>query len=131
MVSDPIADFLARIRNAVLARKKLVLTSGSKMTKRIAEILSEAGYINGFEVQAEGSAKFLKISLRYDDNGQSLLDGLKRVSKPGLRNYCSVEDIPTIRNGMGLAVLSTSKGVMTGEQARKNNVGGEVLCLIW
>ncbi|MCA9507946.1 MAG: 30S ribosomal protein S8 [Myxococcales bacterium] len=131
MVNDPIADFLTRIRNGVLGRKQEVLTNCSKMSKRIAEILENAGYIAGFSVEKRGPASMMRVSLRYDSTGKSVIEGLKRVSRPGLRAYSSSTDLPVVRSGMGLSIISTSKGVMTGVEARKQSVGGEVLCLVW
>lgn len=131
MVNDPVSDFLTRLRNACLARKKNVIANQSKMTKRIAEILNERGYIDGVKSFSNGAANLLDISLKYDSSGRSILDGLKRISTPGLRSYCKSEEVPLVRDGLGISILSTSRGVMTGDDAKKLNVGGEVLCLIW
>ncbi len=131
MVNDPIADFLTRIRNGLMGRKREVLTSCSKMSKRIAEIMETAGYIERFSLEHHGPAQMMRVSLRYDAAGKSVLEGLKRVSKPGLRAYASVSEIPSVRGGMGISIVSTSKGIMTGAEAEKNNVGGEVLALVW
>lgn len=131
MVNDPIADFLTRIRNGLLARKRETVTNCSKMSKRLAEILESSGYIHGFKVEEQGPAKTMRIALRYDTAGKSVIEGLKRVSKPGLRAYAGASEIPNVRSGMGITIVSTSKGVMTGSEAEKQNVGGEVLCLVW
>lgn len=131
MVNDPIADFLTRIRNGILGRKREILANCSKMSKRMAEILESSGYIDGFRIEEQGPAKMMRISLRYDSAGKSVIEGLKRVSRPGLRAYAGSTELPSVRSGMGLAIVSTSKGVMTGAEAQKQSVGGEVLCLVW
>jgi len=131
MVNDPIGDFLTRLRNGLLARKREVVTNCSKMSMRIAEILENSGYIDGVRVENDGPRKFLRVVLRYDSAGKPVADGFKRVSKPGLRTYTSASEIPVVRGGMGISIVSTSKGVMTGVEAQKLNVGGEVLCLVW
>lgn len=131
MVNDPIADFLTRLRNGLMARKREVVTHSSKMLQRIAEILEQRGYIEGFSVEADGANKMLRVKLRYDADGKPLADGFKRVSKPGLRAYVNATEIPSVRGGLGIAIISTSKGVMTGVDAQKLNVGGEVLCTAW
>lgn len=131
MVNDPIADFLTRLRNGLMARKREVLTNCSNMSQRLAQILEQRGYIEGFQVEADGPKKSLRVKLRYDSAGKPLADGFKRVSKPGLRAYAKVTEIPVVRGGMGIAILSTSKGVMTGSEAQKQNLGGEVLCTVW
>lgn len=130
-MTDPISDFLSRIRNGLLVKKSDILTGCSKITVRIAEILVSKGYLETVNVEDHGNKKMLRITLRYDSNGDPIASGLKRISKPGLRQYVNVEQIPEVRNGMGLSIVSTSKGVMTGHEARKNNVGGEVICLVW
>lgn len=131
MVNDPIGDFLTRLRNGSLARKREVVTQCSKLSFRIAEILEHHGYIDSFNVEVDGMKKQLKVKLRYDNEGKPLAEGLKRVSKPGLRDYKKVFEIPVVRGGMGISILSTSKGVITGAEAQKLNVGGEVLCTVW
>jgi small subunit ribosomal protein S8 len=131
MVNDPIADFLTRIRNGLLARKREVVTNCSKMSHKLAQILENKGYIEGIRIETSGVAKQLRIGLRYDSEGKPIAEGFKRISKPGLRTYTDVENIPVIRGGMGIAIISTSKGVMTGVEAQKQNVGGEVLCTVW
>lgn len=131
MVNDPIADFITRLRNGLLARKREVITNCSKMSLRIAEILEQKGFIEDIRMESVGPKKSLRIKLRYDSNGRPVADGFKRVSKPGLRAYVKSADIPSVRGGMGIAIVSTSKGVMTGFEAQKQNVGGEILCTVW
>lgn len=131
MVNDPIADFLTRLRNGLMARKREVLTNCSRMSYGIAQILEKSGYIGDVRVESEGPRKVMRIALRYDDAGKPVADGFKRISKPGLRTYAGAADIPSVRGGMGISIVSTSKGVMTGVEAQKLNVGGEVLCLVW
>jgi small subunit ribosomal protein S8 len=131
MVNDPIADFLTRLRNGLMARKREVVTNCSKMSQKIAQILEQKGYIESCHLESVGPKKKLRIKLRYDDAGKPLADGFKRISKPGLRAYSKAADIPMIRGGMGITIISTSKGVMTGIEAQKHNVGGEILCTVW
>lgn len=131
MVNDPISDFLTRLRNGQMARKREVVTNCSNMSQQIARILEQKGYIEGVQVEAIGPKKNLRIRLRYDSAGRPLADGFKRISKPGLRAYAKASEIPVVRGGMGIAIVSTSKGVMTGVDAQKQNVGGEVLCTVW
>lgn len=131
MVNDPIADFLTRLRNGLMARKREVIANSSKMSNRIAQILETCGYIDGFRFEAVGPQKKLRVKLRYDSAGKPVAEGFKRISKPGLRAYAGTDEIPTVRGGMGIAIVSTSKGVMTGVEAQKQNVGGEVLCTVW
>lgn len=129
-VTDPIADFLTRIRNAVKARKKVVEIPASGMKVKMAEILKENNFINDYKVEEDNKQNILQISLRYIDETPSI-SGLKRISKPGLREYCDQTSIPRVLNGLGIAIISTSKGLMTDKQAKKESVGGEVLCHIW
>jgi small subunit ribosomal protein S8 len=131
MVNDPIADFLTRIRNALLARKKEVVTNCSKMTTHLAAILEKSGYVEGIEFEKDGVRKSMRIGLRYDAKGKPIAEGFKRISKPGLRNYSKASDIPQVRGGLGIVIVSTSRGVMTSVEAKKLNVGGEVLCSVW
>jgi small subunit ribosomal protein S8 len=114
-----------------MARKTEVETNSSKIAFRIAQILEQRGYIEGLRQESLGVRKRLRITLRYDRDGKPLAEGFKRISKPGLRAYAKVSEIPSVRGGMGVAIVSTSKGVMTGVEAAKQNVGGEVLCTIW
>jgi small subunit ribosomal protein S8 len=131
MMTDPIADFLTRIRNAVRARHKVVEAPSSKLKKAIAQILLEQKFINGYEVIEDGKQGILRIYLKYTEDGELAITNLVRVSKPGRRIYVGVEEIPRVLNGLGIAILSTSKGVMTDRRARKERVGGEVICYVW
>ena len=129
--TDPIADMLTRIRNANSAKHDTVDVPASTMKKAIAQILLDEGYIKGFQVIEDGKQGIIRITLKYGDNKSQVITGLRRVSKPGLRIYTNCEDMPKVMKGLGIAILSTSKGVMTDKQARKNNVGGEVLAFVW
>ena len=131
MVTDPIADMLTRMRNAVLARHDFVLVPSSKIKLAIARIMKEEGFINDYEVLRGKPQRMIKISLKYGPKKEPLLTGLKRVSKPGLRIYVQRTEIPRLYGGLGIAVLSTPNGVKTGQQARREKVGGELLCYIW
>lgn len=131
VISDPIADMLTRIRNAVKVRHDSVLVPSSRIKMAIVRILKEEGFIADYEVVKGKSHRMIKIRLRYDDKGQSTLTGIERVSKPGLKLYVQSKEVPRVYGGMGLAVVSTSKGIMTGQQARKQGVGGELLCYVW
>jgi len=130
-ISDPIADMLTRIRNAVMARHDSVPVPSSRMKLAIAKILKEEGFINDYEVVKGKTHKVIKIHLKYDDKNQAVLSGLDRVSKPGLRVYAGRGEIPRVYGGLGIAIVSTSKGVMTGQQAWRQGIGGEVLCHVW
>ncbi len=130
-ITDTIADMLTRIRNANSAKHESVDIPASNVKKAIAQILLDEGYINGFQVIEDGKQGVIHISLKYGPNKSQVLTGLRRVSKPGLRIYTNVEDMPKVMKGLGIAILSTSKGIMTDKQARKANVGGEVLAFIW
>ena len=129
--TDPIADMLTRIRNASAAKHKTVDVPASKMKKAIADILYNEGYIKSVEEIANENQGILRIALKYDENGRRVIDGLKRISKPGLRVYASAEKLPKVLNGLGIALISTSKGIKTDKEARKENLGGEVLAYIW
>ncbi|MBE6211952.1 MAG: 30S ribosomal protein S8 [Rikenellaceae bacterium] len=130
-MTDPIADFLTRIRNAVKANHKVVVAPGSKIKEAITRILFEQGYILAYKFDKdEKGHPIIKIALKWNDKTNAIKD-LKRVSRPGLRQYSSVADMPRVLNGLGTAIVSTSKGIMTGAQAVKENVGGEVLCYIY
>jgi small subunit ribosomal protein S8 len=129
-VSDPVADMLTRIRNAIMVRHDSVLVPNSKMKQAIAKILKEEGFISDFEVVKEKTYRAIKIHLKYFDKNQPALSRLERVSKPGLRVYADRNEIPRIAAGLGVAILSTSKGVMTGQQAWKLGIGGELLCYV-
>ena len=130
-MSDVIADMLTRIRNANDAKHATVDIPASNMKKAIAEILVNEGYVKSFETIEDGKQGVIRITLKYQGNKQKVLRGIRRVSKPGLRIYASCEDMPRVMNGLGIAIVSTSKGIMTDRQARKENVGGEVLAFVW
>ena len=130
-VSDPIADMLTRIRNAIMARHDFVLVPSSRMKLAVARILKREGFINDYEVLRDKSHRVIKIYLKYGEKYQPVLSGLERVSKPGLRVYAQQKEIPRVYGGLGIAILSTSKGVMTGQQAWRQGIGGELLCYIW
>ena len=130
-VSDPIADMLTRIRNAVKARHDSVLMPASNIKLASTRILTEEGFIRDYEVVRGKPHRVIKIYLRYDDKNQSFFTGLQRVSKPGLRVYAQRREIPRTYGGLGIAIVSTPAGVMTGQQARRNGVGGELLCYVW
>ncbi len=129
-MSDVIADMLTRIRNANDAKHESVEIPASNMKKAIADILANEGYIKGYQIIDDNKQGIIKVSLKYVGK-QKAITGLKRVSKPGLRVYANCEDLPKVMNGLGIAIVSTSKGVMTDKRARKENVGGEVLAFIW
>jgi len=130
-VSDPIADMLTRIRNAVTVRHDFVLVPSSRMKLAIAKILKEEGFITDYEVLKGKPHRAIKLHLKYDEQNQPFISGLKRVSKPGLRVYAGQKEIPRVYGGLGVAILSTPKGVMTGQQAWRHDVGGELLCYVW
>lgn len=129
-VSDPIADMLTRMRNAIMAGHESVLVPSSKIKLSIAKILKEEGYIEGYELLKGKPQPMIRIHLKYGDEGPAIL-GLERVSKPGLRVYAERGEIPRVYGGLGIAILSTSKGVMTGQEAWRRRLGGEILCYVW
>ncbi len=131
LITDPIADMLTRIRNALVAKHETVDVPASNMKLAIAEILLNEGYIKSYTVNEEGVEKMMNIVLKYGPNKQRVITGLKRVSKPGLRVYARKDKLPKVLNGLGIAIISTSKGIMTDREARKEGVGGEVLAYIW
>nr|SCW23032.1 Ribosomal protein S8 [Nemalion sp. H.1444] len=132
MVNDTIADMLTRIRNASLARHQLVQVPATKMTRNIIKVIKEEGFIDYYEEVSENLQSFLLVSLKYNGKKrESVITSLKRVSKPGLRVYVNHKEIPRVLGGMGVAVISTSRGVMTDRKARHNGLGGEILCYIW
>ena len=131
IVTDPIADMLTRIRNAQTARHETVTMETSKMKKAIAQILLDEGYIASFEETTEGKFTSLVIKLKYGPKGEKIISGLRRISKPGLKIYANADKLPKVLSGLGIAIVSTSKGVMTDKNARKLNIGGEVLAYIW
>ena len=130
-MTDVVADLLTRIRNANDAKHDTVDIPASNMKKAIAQILLDEGYIKGYNVTDDGKQGILTITLKYGEGKQKIIQGLKRVSKPGLRIYAASQDIPKVRNGLGIAIVSTSRGIMTDKTARKENVGGEVLAFVW
>ena len=131
VVTDPIADMLTRLRNAIMARHGDVLVPASRMKLSVAKILKEEGFIKDYEVIRGKPERTIKIYLRYYDDNQSVISGLERVSRPGLRTYVQRKEIPRVYGGMGVAIVSTSRGVKTGQQARRLGIGGELLCYIW
>ena len=130
-ITDAIADMLTRIRNANSAKHDSVKVPASNMKKAIAQILVDEGYIKGFTVEEDGKQGIMEVQLKYGPNKSQVITGLRRVSKPGLRIYTNVEDMPKVMKGLGIAILSTPKGIMTDKDARKANVGGEVLAFVW
>jgi small subunit ribosomal protein S8 len=130
-MTDPIADFLTRIRNGIRSHKDSVDCPNSKLKHRIAEILREEGYLDAISRQDDDRQGVITVTLRYNDRKTSAISGLRRVSRPGQRSYVPAKDVPKVRNGLGIAIISTSRGVMTDRQARKLGVGGEVLCEVW
>ena len=130
-ITDTIADMLTRIRNASSAKHDSVDVPASKVKTAIAQILLDEGYIQSFSVEEDGKQGVIHITLKYGQNKSQVISGIRRVSKPGLRIYTNVEDMPKVMKGLGIAILSTSKGIMTAKQARKANVGGEVLAFVW
>jgi small subunit ribosomal protein S8 len=132
IVTDPIADFLTRIRNAQMANHKMVVIPSSKLKRAITEILYDQGYILKYKFDTnENNQSVIRIALKYDSNNVPVIRKLQRVSKPGLRQYKKANELPRVINGLGVALISTSKGVMTDKQARAHNVGGEVLCYVY
>ena len=129
--TDPIADMLTRIRNANSAKHKTVDVPASKIKIAIAEILFKEGYIKSFEVITDEAQGIIRITLKYDEKGTRVIDGIKRISKPGLRVYAGKEELPKVLNGLGIAIISTSQGLKTDKEAREAGVGGEVLAYIW
>ena len=130
-ITDTIADMLTRIRNASAAKHDSVDIPASNVKKAIAQILLDEGYINGFQVIEDGKQGVIHVTLKYGPNKTQVISGIRRVSKPGLRIYTNVEDMPKVMKGLGIAILSTSKGIITDKQARHENVGGEVLAFVW
>ena len=130
-ISDVIADMLTRIRNANDAKHETVDIPASNLKKSIAEILLEEGYIKNFQIVEDGKQGIIRVTLKYAAGKQKVIHGLKRISKPGLRIYSNCEDMPKVMNGLGIAIVSTSKGVMTDKKARQANVGGEILAFVW
>ena len=131
LVTDPIADMLTRIRNALIVKHDTVEVPVSVIKRSIADILLNEGYIKGYTINEEGVEPMMVINLKYGPNRQKVITGLKRISKPGLRVYARKDNLPKVLNGLGIAIISTSKGIMTDREARKQGVGGEVLAYIW
>jgi small subunit ribosomal protein S8 len=130
-VTDPISDMLTRIRNGLLVRKPFVMVPSSKIKVAIAQILLEEGYIQGYEVTNERPQPNIRVWLKYDEKRRPVVTGMKRVSKPGRRVYRGKQEIPWVLSGLGVAIVSTPRGVMTGREARRRGVGGEILCYVW
>lgn len=131
MLTDPIADMLTRIRNGHLALHDIVEMPGSKLRTEIARVLADEGYIVGYEVQDAEVGTNLVVNLKYDSGRKAVISGLKRVSKPGRRVYTGRDDIPRVLGGMGIAIISTSQGIVTGHEANRRGIGGEILCSVW
>ncbi|MDO5755671.1 MAG: 30S ribosomal protein S8 [Tissierellia bacterium] len=131
MMTDPIADMLTRIRNSNNAKHKSVEIPASKTKNAIAQILLDEGFINGFNVTEDEKQGVITVDLKYGPNEERVISGLKRISKPGLRVYVKAGEVPKVLGGLGIAIISTSKGVMTDKEARNTNVGGEVICYVW
>ena len=130
-MTDPIADFLTRVRNGIIARKAKVEVPTSKMKKRLAEVLREEGFINAIDEKTENNFGVLVLTLRYDNKNRCAIEGLRRVSRPGQRRYVGKDDIPKVRSGLGVSLLTTSQGIMTDRAARKAGLGGELICEVW
>ncbi len=130
-MTDPIADMLTRIRNANMAAHESVDVPASKMKKSIADILLKEGYIKGYDVIEDNKQGLIRIQMKYGQNKEKVITGIKKISKPGLKVYAKRDEIPKVLGGLGIAIISTSKGVITDKEARKENVGGEVICYVW
>ena len=131
IVTDPIADLLTRIRNANQNRYKEVIIPSSNVKLEIVKILKDEGYIANYKIEKNDVQDNIVVTLKYGQNKERVISGLKRISKPGLRVYAKAEEVPTVLNGLGISIVSTSKGIMTGKNARKENLGGEVLAYVW
>ena len=130
-MTDPIADMLTRIRNANTVKHETVDVPASNIKKEIVRILLEEGFIRGYDVIEDGKQGIIRIQLKYGQTGERVISGLKRISKPGMRVYADKHEVPRVLNGLGISIISTSKGILTDRQARKENVGGEVICYVW
>ena len=130
-MTDPIADMLTRIRNANIVKHETVDVPASNMKKELSRILLEEGFIRGYDVIEDGKQGIIRIQLKYGQTGERVISGLKRISKPGMRVYADKHEVPRVLNGLGISIISTSKGILTDKQARKANVGGEVICYVW
>ena len=131
MIFDPIADMLTRVRNALAAKHQTVEMPASKMKKAIADVLVSEGYIQGVSEKEDGAKKTMTITFKYGPNNEKVVQGIKRISKPVLRIFSNVDELPKVLNGLGIAIVSTNKGVMSDNEARKQNVGGEVIAYVW
>jgi len=131
MLTDPIADYLTRIRNALAAEHPEVEVPASRLKKEMSRILKEQGYISGYEVEPTAVGEVIRIELKYTDDRQPVISGLRRVSRPGRRSYVGRDDVPRVQGGMGTAIVSTSSGVMTGHEAKAKGIGGEVVAYVW
>ena len=130
-MTDPIADMLTRIRNANVVKHETVDVPAPNMKKELSRILLEEGFIRGYDVIEDGKQGIIRIQLKYGQTGERVISGLKRISKPGMRVYADKHEVPRVLNGLGISIISTSKGILTDKQARKENVGGEVICYVW
>ena len=130
-MTDPIADMLTRIRNANTVKHETVDVPASNIKKEIVRILLEEGFIRGYDVIEDGKQGIIRIQLKYGQTGERVISGLKRISKPGMRVYADKHEVPRVLNGLGISIISTSKGILTDKQARKETVGGEVICYVW
>ena len=130
-MTDPIADILTRIRNANTVKHETVDVPASNIKKEIVRILLEEGFVRGYDVIEDEKQGIIRIQLKYGQAGEKVIQGIKRISKPGMRVYTNAHEIPKVLNGLGIAIISTSKGILTDKQARKENVGGEVICYVW
>ena len=130
-MTDPIADMLTRIRNANVVKHETVDVPASNMKKELSRILLEEDFIRGYDVIEDGKQGIIRIQLKYGQTGERVISGLKRISKPGMRVYADKHEVPRVLNGLGISIISTSKGILTDKQARKENVGGEVICYVW
>ena len=131
VMTDPIADMLTRIRNGIIAKHETVDIPASNIKREIARILLEEGYIKGYDVIEDGKQGLIRVAFKYGKDGQKVILGLKRISKPGLRVYADKNTVPKVLNGLGISIISTSKGILTDKQARELGVGGEVVCYVW
>ncbi len=130
-MTDPISDFLARIRNAIIGRKVMVTVPASNLKVKLAEIMKSEGYIREFEFKKDDRQGILEVELKYDRENKCAIEGMQRISRPGQRSYAKAAEVPKVRNGLGIAVMTTSQGLMTDREARKRILGGEVICAIW
>ncbi len=131
VMTDPIADYLTRIRNANMAKHESVVIPASSMKESLSEILKQEGFIHDYQVEEDNKQGLITVFLKYGPNNERVISGLKRISKPGLRNYVSAENLPKVLNGLGIAIISTSAGIITDKEAREKNVGGEVIAYVW